>query len=913
LSVAGAVLSLDECVFASVGPDPSTRRSCLRAGIVGPVLALAAALVLALAPHAAADSTVTVASPCTLPDAVAYADGSAEPACAPAPASGTTTIDLPASTTPYTVSTTLSFTADTIVNGGGEAGTTISGGGAVEVVGVASGAVVTLHGVTITGGVSGAATTGCTGPLLDRSCPAEDGLNGGGISNAGTLTLTNSVVTGNTASAGTLPFSQVHLLCFINCPASPGATAGSGGNGGGIYNSGTLTVTNSTISDNTAGSGGNGSNGASGTGTNASQGQLGGSGGAAGDGGGIDNVGGTATIANSLITANSAGDGGDAGAGSTATLANSPGGDAGSSEVGGRGGGIASSGTLTVTGSTLAGNSSGAGGSGASGAAASGSGAAGLSSASSGGGSGGGVLTEGLAPASFANDTISANTTAAGGTGGSAAGSGGDGGGLATESLAVNLSFVTVAQNAAAGEDGGLDNASVGLLTETDSIVASNTGGGAPSNCSPYTPTIHVTDGGNNLVFGDNSCPGTNADPKLDLLAANGGATATMALVAGSAAIGLVPLNACPLTSDQRGVARPQGMHCDAGAYEFAPPIIASPTATATSASTATVSASINPNAQPATVMVNYGATPAYGSSTRASGITPATAPEPFSTPVTGLSPNATYHAQIVATNADGTSTSTDLTFTTLPASTLALPLSVSIAAPSNAGATLSLTVTCRGATSATTCSGQITLTSKVSRRRGSVVAVAASKPKPPKRSSTATKIETVGSGSYSVASGSSARFRIGLNHIGHQLLNRFYKLPVTITVGDSPPLITTFTFRYTVIRSPISFMWAWRPGATIARKLTISRIPSAGRLTVICHGGGCPFAKRTITPRHGQVALAPTLAHSPLAPSATLELQITAANKVGEVAIFTIKNDRQPSLRKLCMPPGARHPSRCV
>jgi hypothetical protein len=51
--------------------------------------------------------------------------------------------------------------------------------------------------------------------------------------------------------------------------------------------------------------------------------------------------------------------------------------------------------------------------------------------------------------------------------------------------------------------------------------------------------------------------------------------------------------------------------------------------------------------------------------------------------------------------------------------------------------------------------------------------------------------------------------------------------------------------------------MWAWRPGATIARKLTISRIPSAGRLTVICHGGGCPFAKRTITPRHGQVALA--------------------------------------------------------
>ena len=49
--------------------------------------------------------------------------------------------------------------------------------------------------------------------------------NGGGIYNGGTLTLTNSTVSGNTAWAT---------------------------RGGGIYNSGTLTLTNSTVSGNTA-------------------------------------------------------------------------------------------------------------------------------------------------------------------------------------------------------------------------------------------------------------------------------------------------------------------------------------------------------------------------------------------------------------------------------------------------------------------------------------------------------------------------------------------------------------------------------------------------------------------------------------------------------------------------------------
>ncbi len=60
------------------------------------VLALIGTLLLAAAPHAGAHSTIKVAGTCTLQDAVAYADGTAEPGCA----SGTRTITLPASAAP---------------------------------------------------------------------------------------------------------------------------------------------------------------------------------------------------------------------------------------------------------------------------------------------------------------------------------------------------------------------------------------------------------------------------------------------------------------------------------------------------------------------------------------------------------------------------------------------------------------------------------------------------------------------------------------------------------------------------------------------------------------------------------------------------------------------------------------------
>ena len=59
-------------------------------------------------------------------------------------------------------------------------------------------------------------------------------------------------------------------------------------------------------------------------------------------------------------------------------------------------------------------------------------------------------------------------------------------------------------------------------------------------------------------------------DPMLGALGDNGGPTPTMALGAGSAAIDAGAAGGAPST-DQRGVARPQGAGVDIGAYEFEP------------------------------------------------------------------------------------------------------------------------------------------------------------------------------------------------------------------------------------------------------------------------------------------------------------------------------------------------------
>jgi hypothetical protein len=197
-----------------------------------------------------------------------------------------------------------------------------------------------------------------------------------------------------------------------------------------------------------------------------------------------------------------------------------------------------------------------------------------------------------------------------------------------------------------------------------NALLASNPGG----NCAG---TLQA-DRGHNLGFGDPSCPAgfAGADPKLGALQDNGGATQTIALGTGSAALDAVPATGagCPAT-DQRGVPRPApaGGACDIGAYELAPPVLSTTTTTAITATGATLNGSVTANAGTATVQFEFGTTTAYGSTATTASVGGVTS-VPVSATLMALEPGTTYHFKLLATSPDGTAETGDGTFMTTTA-----------------------------------------------------------------------------------------------------------------------------------------------------------------------------------------------------------------------------------------------------
>jgi hypothetical protein len=184
------------------------------------------------------------------------------------------------------------------INGPPSPGITISGGGKVQVMQVASGATLNLKNATIAEGSIFFVSLG----------------SGGGIENQGTLTVTNSTFSGNSVdfSGGGIFNEPRATLTIINSTFSSN-TADL--DTGGITNTGTLTVINSTFSGNIGGNGGAIGNSALGGGLTIINSTFSGnrrvvsSSGAGGPGGGAISNGGTLTLINSTFSGNGAEDG----------------------------------------------------------------------------------------------------------------------------------------------------------------------------------------------------------------------------------------------------------------------------------------------------------------------------------------------------------------------------------------------------------------------------------------------------------------------------------------------------------------------------------------------------------------------------------------------------------------------------
>jgi hypothetical protein len=284
-----------------------------------------------------------------------------------------------------------------IIVGPGAGILTVSGGETSRVFEVAKGKQVDVSGLTISNGQAAEA---------------------GGILNHGTLTLSGSAISGNSA-AGSI------------------YVAGSGV-GGGIQNFGTLTVSGSTLSGNSSSLGGGAIANNGGSTLTLSDCTLFANT-AVNDGGGINNDG-MATISASTLSGNSStsySGGGIANAG-TLTISNTIlSGNSANNSIGG-GGGIFNDGSLTVGGSTLSDNSA---------------------------RSGGGILTAGPGKATITNSTLTGNVASYGG-------------GIYVTGGTLTLSKSTLSGNSAALAGGGIFIARPGTVTVKNS--SSITGNTAP-------------------------------------------------------------------------------------------------------------------------------------------------------------------------------------------------------------------------------------------------------------------------------------------------------------------------------------------------------------------------------------------------------------------------------------------------
>jgi hypothetical protein len=317
---------------------------------------------------------------------------------------------------------------------------------------------------------------GVTASISGMTITGGSASNGGGLYNSGTLTLRDCTLSGNTASQfGGGLFSSGGSATLTNCTVTRNAAALYGG---GVENRGVIALTNCTVSGNSANQ----------------------------NVGGLDQHGGTATLIDCTLSGNA--HGGLANSGGTIALTNCT--------VGGNsGGGLTTNsgvtGTATLTNCTVSDN-------------------------------GGTGIVNFVGTATLLNCTISGNTSF--GAGGMDNGFGGQ----------ATLTNCTIFGNTTTGvfyQDGGMLDIYADAATLINCIVSGNTNGDLYSYYGSF-------DLENTIVGGD------HGDPRVGPLGYCGGPTKTMPLLPGSPAIGAGADSG--ITTDQRGL--PLDSPIDIGAFQ---------------------------------------------------------------------------------------------------------------------------------------------------------------------------------------------------------------------------------------------------------------------------------------------------------------------------------------------------------
>lgn len=119
--------------------------------------------------------------------------------------------------------------------------------------------------------------------------------------------------------------------------------------------------------------------------------------------------------------------------------------------------------------------------------------------------------------------------------------------------------------------------------------------------------------------------------------------------------------------TDLEGKPRMFGVHTDIGADEYAPPSVLSESASSVTTTSAVLGGVVNTEGGGALARVDYGTTPAYGSSVFTTAPTLSALPQPVASSIAGLQPGTTYHYRVAVANGSGAALGADQTFKTAP------------------------------------------------------------------------------------------------------------------------------------------------------------------------------------------------------------------------------------------------------
>jgi Putative metal-binding motif len=116
-------------------------------------------------------------------------------------------------------------------------------------------------------------------------------------------------------------------------------------------------------------------------------------------------------------------------------------------------------------------------------------------------------------------------------------------------------------------------------------------------------------------------------------------------------------------------------------------------------------------------------------------------------------------------------------------------------------------------------------------------------------------------------------------------------------------------------IGSGVSSQWIVRGRRVTVSALRARRVPKRAAVTFRCFGKRCPVRRaKAAKPRRGRVNVLKRIrrVRARFRAGQTLEVRITAPDRIGKVVRYPLKAGKAPTARVRCLRPGARKPHRC-